>query len=415
MKRRAGVACRPPSMSMQDVARGLIHEIDALTSAPWYRREPFLVFFPLGILLAWAGVGHWLLFAVGASARFDPIFHAMTQVQGFLMAFAVGFLFTMIPRRTGSRPPATWEVVVCAVAPVATTVAAWWQAWAWAQAAWLVLAVVLVRFAVQRFAGATSRRRPPAGFVWIPLSLLMGVGGSIATAIGTIPQLDAFWLHEVGRGLVLQGMFVGLVLGVGTLAFPLMTRGQAPADMTGSLADRVSMLAHAFAAALVCASFFVESWGAPRLGFGLRTVVTWSVLMGIELWRVPDQPGWNRRLLWVAGWMLPLGYGIATLWPAQRSIGLHVVFIGGFALLALAVATQVTLGHRGYREVMLGRPWPVVAIAVAMAAAIVARSLMQLDPARYTLWMGCAAGSFLTATLFWIVFLAPKFARPAGG
>ncbi len=401
-------------MIMQDAPQGLIHEVDALTSAPWYRREPYLVFFPLGTLLAWAGVGHWFLFALGASARFDPIFHAMTQIQGFLMAFAVGFLFTMIPRRTGTRPPEVGEVVLCAIAPVATTVAAWWQAWAWSQAAWLVSAVVLMRFAVQRFAGATARRRPPAGFVWIPLSLLMGVGGSVATAVGTIPALDAFWLHEVGRGLVLQGMFVGLVLGVGTLAFPLMTRGQAPKDMTKSRHDVGAAVLHGAAALVVVGSFFVESQGALRLGLGLRAAVVWLVLTGaVELWRPPDQPGWNRWLLWVAGWMLPLGYTLAAILPEQRSVGLHVVFIGGFALLALAVATQVTLGHRGYRQVMLGRPWPVVGIGGLMAAAILARSLMQLDPQRYVLWMGMASASFLAATVVWLAFLAPKFVRPA--
>lgn len=399
---------------MKDVPPGLIHETDALTSAPWYRREPYLLFFPLGIALSWAGVGHWLLFSLGASARFDPIFHAMTQIQGFLMAFAVGFLFTMIPRRTGTRPPATWEVAVCALAPVATTVAAWRQAWAWSQVAWLALAVVLVAFAVRRFAGATARRRPPAGFVWIPLSLGMGVLGSVLTAVGAVPALDAFWLHNVGRGLVLQGMFVGLVLGVGTLAFPLMTRGQAPADVTGSSRDRLAMALHAAAALAVAASFFVEVRWAAQPALALRAVVALAVLVAsIELWRPPDQPGANRRLVWLAGWMLPLGYLVAAVWPQHQTVGLHIVFLGAFALLALAVATQVTLGHRGYRTVMLGSPWQIAAIGALMLAAIAARTLMQVDPARYTLWMGCAAAAFLAATAVWLAFLGPKFLRPA--
>lgn len=399
---------------MNDIPKGLIHETDALTSAPWYRREPYLVFFPLGVTLAWAGVGHWLLFAVGASHRFDPIFHAMTQIQGFLMCFAVGFLFTMIPRRTGSRPPEAYEVVLCALAPVATTVAAWWQAWAWSQAAWLVLAIVLISFAVRRFASATSRRRPPAGFVWIPLSLLMGIVGSVLTGVGAIPSLDVFWLHNIGRGLVLQGMFVGLVLGVGTLAFPLMTRGQAPHDITGSSRDRIAMLLHGAGALVVAASFWVEVGVSLRLAAALRAAVSLAVLVGVvELWRVPDRPGWNRWLVWLAGWMIPLGYGFAAVWPQYFSAGLHIVFLGGFALLALAVAIQVTLGHRGYRNEMEGRPRAVPAIGVLMSGAIVARSLMAIDAAHYFTWMGMAAALFLGATLVWMAFLGPKFLRQA--
>ena len=400
---------------MNHFPKGMIHETDALTSAPWYRREPYLLFFPLGIALSWAGVGHWLLFSVGATHRFDPIFHAMTQIQGFLMAFAVGFLFTMIPRRTGSRPPETWEVVVCAVAPVATTVAAWLQAWAWSQVAWLALALVLIAFAVRRFASATARRRPPAGFVWIPLSIAMGILGSVLTAVGAIPALDVFWLHNVGRGLVLQGMFVGLVLGVGTLAFPLMTRGKAPADVAGSRGDWTAMALHALGALIVAASFFLEVTGALRLALSLRALVALAVLVAvIELWRLPDQPGWNRWLVWLAGWMLPLGYGFAAVWPQHLSAGLHITFVGGFALLALAVAAQVTLGHRGYRDVMAGKPLPVAWIGVLMLAAIGARTLMQLDPARYFVWMGVASALFLAATVVWVGFLGPKLLRAAG-
>lgn len=394
---------------MQGVPAGLIHEVDALQSAPWYRRDPYLLFFPLGILLAWVGVGHWFLISLGWVTAFQPIAHAMTQVQGFLMAFAVGFLFTMIPRRTGSSPPDSWEVVVCAGALLATTAAAWRQQWHLAQAAWLILAVVLVAFAVRRFASATARRRPPNGFVWIPLALVMGVVGSVLTGVGAAGGAERFWLHNVGQGLVLQGMFIGLVLGVGGLAFPLMTRGQAPADSQGAPSDVASLLLHAGAAAVLFASFFVEASGEFRAAMSLRFAVVLAVLwLSVELWRPPDQPGSNRWVVWGAGWMLPLGLALAALWPAYLRAALHVTYIGGFALLALAVGTQVTLGHTGNREVMIGRPWQVAAIAACMGFAIVARAMMQLDPQRYFVWMGLASGAFLVATGVWMFFLIPK-------
>lgn len=398
---------------MEGIPRGMIHEVDALKSAPWYRRDPYLLFFPLGILLSWAGVGHWLLLAVGLSSSFQPIFHAMVQVQGFLMAFAVGFLFTMIPRRTGSRPPAAWEVGLCAGALIVTTLAAWWHQWHLAQAAWLILAVVVVAFAVRRFAAATSRRRPPNGFVWIPLSILMGVVGSVLTGIGAARGGDWFWLHNVGQGMVLQGMFVGLVLGVGGLAFPLMTRGQAPADSQGTSADRAVVLLHVAAAAVLAATFFVEVTSSVRAAMALRALIVLGVLVAaVELWRPPDQPGSNRWLVWGAGWLLPTGYVLAALWPSYGRAALHVTFVGGFALLALAVGTQVTLGHSGHRDVMLGRPWQVWVIGVLMGTAILARGLMQVDPARYFLWMGLASGAFLAATVVWMVFLLPKMVWP---
>lgn len=388
---------------------GVITATDALLAAGPLRREPFRILFPLGVVLAWAGVLHWLLYALGLLAEFRPVFHAMTQIQGFMMCFAVGFLFTMIPRRTGSAPPATWQLAVATTAPVATVVFAWHQQWAAAQIAWLVLAATVVGFAVSRFVSGTARRRPPNSFVWIPASLLMGVIGSILTGAFGVLGPGYQWTHDVGRGLLLQGMFTGLVLGVGGLALPLMTRGVAPDDAAATAADRRSRLLHVCGALLLAASFAIGYQYSLRAGYGLRAaVVVAALVFGAELWRLPVGEGRNRRLIWLAAWMLPCGYVLAALFPLHHKAGLHVVFIGGFALLALAVSTQVTLGHGNYRELLFGRPWQLAVMATLVGCAIVPRALMELDPGRYSVWMAAAAALFLAGTIVWGAFLGPK-------
>jgi hypothetical protein len=40
-----------------------------------WRREPFRVFFPLAIVLGWAGVGQWLLYATGVSTTYSCYAH----------------------------------------------------------------------------------------------------------------------------------------------------------------------------------------------------------------------------------------------------------------------------------------------------------------------------------------------------
>ena len=52
--------------------------------------EPYRVFFPLGLVLAWAGVLHWLLHGLGLLSDYRPVFHSITQIQGFLICFALG-------------------------------------------------------------------------------------------------------------------------------------------------------------------------------------------------------------------------------------------------------------------------------------------------------------------------------------
>jgi len=336
---------------------GVVTESNSLLSAPLWRREPYRVFFPLGASMALVGIGHWLLHALGVLDDYRSIFHAITQIQAFLTAYAVGFLFTMIPRRTGSDPPTAAEMIMCMAAPVVTCVSAWSEHIVISQAAWLLLALTVIQFAVRRFLSATSRRRPPNSFVWIPLAFLMGIAGSVMTGIYGMRGGEAMWLHDVGRGLVLQGVFLGLVLGVGGLALPLMTRGQPPPDGAATATDVRSRLGHLAGALLLMASFFIQYAFSIRTGLALRGAVVLAVLLlSAEIWRSPTTPGLNRRVLWVAAWMLPLGYFLAAAYPLAFKAGLHVSFIGGFALMTLAVSTQVTLGHGGYSELLTG--WP---------------------------------------------------------
>ena len=134
---------------------------NGLSGAPAWRREPYRLLFPLGAASAWAGVLHWLLVAAGILTGHRSIFHSIVQIQGFMTAFAVGFLFTAIPRRTETSAPASWEMVVALSAPVALTVAAWNEIWWLSQILWIGLATVLVRFALCRIRASTARRRPP--------------------------------------------------------------------------------------------------------------------------------------------------------------------------------------------------------------------------------------------------------------
>src|SRR5437764_1235525 len=156
-----------------------------LTSAPAWRREAYLLLFPLGALLAWAGVLPWLLFALGATPLYLPMleaigyraaFHPIAQVEGFLTCFAVGFLFTFVPRRTGTGPPAAWQMVLALAAPVASVVFAWFEQWLAAQISWLALVAVLVGLAARRM--AATRRRGPPRLVWCPVGLALGGGGA---------------------------------------------------------------------------------------------------------------------------------------------------------------------------------------------------------------------------------------------
>ncbi len=331
----------------------------------------------------------------------------MVQTQGFMTCLIVGFLFTMIPRRTGTGPPATWQVLLGALGPVVMAASAWERNWQMAQFCWLVTALVTVAFVVSRFVSVQARRGAPTGFVWIPVAFLLGIAGSVMAYVGDGRE-TALTMVQLGEELVQQGMLLGFVLGVGSLALPLMTRGEQPPDAGAGQRDRLIRLGHLVGAAILVLSFWLEVSGSIRLGLLMRGVTVLTVLLtDPQIWRPPRRPGLNVRVILVAVWLLPTGYLVGAIFPDYAMGALHISLIGGFGLLALAVSAQLILGHGGYREILIGHPPALLWVTTLVGSAIVARMAMELASAERFRWMGWAAGLFLGATLLWLRLVAP--------
>lgn len=375
-------------------------------------RNPYRLLFPLGVALSWAGVSHWLLHATGLFLDYRPRFHAMVQTQGFMTCMAIGFLFTMIPRRTGTAAPRPWQLLLATAGPVAVVLAAWQSQWILAQAVWLLVILMVVEFIARRF-GGPGESRAPNGFVWIPASLLLGVAGSVLALLSELGMLPLSWML-VGRRMVQQGFFVGLILGVGgSLALPLMTRGESPASGPVTGFDRAARVAHLVGALALAASFWIEVNYSLQLAMAIRAFVTFGVVAGAaRLWRWPLRPGANARIIWFAAWLLPIGYLVAALMPMSFRAGLHITLIGGFATLSLAIAAQVLLGHGDYPELIRGWPMSALVLCVCMSGALAARVLMELDRVRSFGWLGLAAGLFLVATIAWARYVSPGVFHP---
>ena len=372
------------------------------STVPLLRREPWRVLFPAGVVMAWVGVLPWLLLALGVTEEYRSIQHAMTQIQAFLACFVAGFLFTFVPRRTGAAPPAYWEIAGALVCASGLAMAAWSERWAFSQVFWLAWIALVGRFVVVGASRVTDRRLLPASLVWIPVSLAAAAFGAVLTAAGAAQGSGGMWIHDIGRTMVLEGVTTGFVLGVGSFLLPVLLRGRPPAPPSTNL-----RIFHAIAAVAFFASFALGPMSL-RAGFGVRAMIASVVLLSAGLHRRGEVRAVVPAIARVAVWCVPLGFALAAAFPEWRKAALHVGFIGGFGLLALAVSVHVAGAHSG----RLARPGMVRVMAALLMSAIPARALVDLDPQRFSLWLGIGAALFLSGTIVWFAALAPALSWP---
>jgi hypothetical protein len=333
-------------------------------------REPFKLLFPLGVLLAWIGVLPWLFFAFGARGVYEPLngilayrsyLHPLAELEGFLGCFALGLVYTI------ARPSGP-ELALALIAPTAAALLAAVGQWEAGQVLWLLLVTVVV-----------LRFRQGAAGVWLVAGVLLGaVGGALAAVAGQ------WWLRELGRDLVMQGMFTALAVGAAKAL-----RGDRP----GNLA------LHALGVALFAAGFWVGARYKPHLGFALRAVVLACLARPL---RPPFEAGpqsIRQAFAHLALWMIVLGTAWIAVIPEVRRAGLHVLFLGAFTALLCAGFTRL-------REPRRRLVWTAGLFALSMMG----RVMVELEPRAFHLWMGISAASFLTASVLSAFAPAPSLA-----
>jgi hypothetical protein len=243
----------------------------------------------------------------------------------------------------------------------------------------------------------------------VPAAVASGLVGAVLLG-ASIQALAPPWVDRFGRLLVQQGVFLCLAVGVGSLVLPLMSGAAPPADLGSSPRETWKAIGYAAIGVVIFASLAMEARGWVRAAPLVRAVaVTLGLCIGGGAWRRPGKPGLHRRFVWLSVWLIPLGLGLAGLWPAYRVPALHVLFIGGFALMAFGVATHVTLSHLGLEALREGRPPAVAFLGIAMLVAMVARVTADWTDTYFT-HLGWAAGAWLAGTVVWLAFVAARLA-----
>lgn len=375
------------------------------------RREPFRVFFPLGVCFGLLGVSHWLCYAIGLTHAYSGFYHATIQVGSYMTCFVFGFLLTALPRFASAPPATNAELLTFLGFFMAQPLCASLGQWIAAELCFIGLLVTMAVFAGRRFAERASSVGPPTEFVWIAASLLFGVSG---TALLILGQLGAgSWTLAMGRPMSQQGFLLSIVMGVGGFMAPrLMGRGFPTAPLTTEDAQRVRqrrMQLHVLAAGVLGSTFWMEQAGATRVAYLLRALVVTAELAWTTQWyRPPKVADLYVQFVWVSLWMVVLGLWLAVGLPAYRVAMLHIVFLGGFSLMTFAVGTMVVLSHSGQAPLLRRPLWVLQLTGAMVAAALVFRLVADALPYHFFAWLGIAAVCWSIAGTGWLLFILPR-------
>jgi uncharacterized protein involved in response to NO len=333
------------------------------------------------------------------------------MIEGFEQCFIAGFLLTALPGLTHAERTRPAEAAAALIPLVAVGVFAFDGFATGAHAAY-VLSIAAVAFAAARRIPRATQP-PPVEFLFVALGLLFGMAGGILLLLQSRGMVGALPHHFTDRLLSL-GLVLSLVLGLGGLLVPTFSEMKNPlripfiagAHRRGPRIGLYLVLVVALAGA-----FALEWAGRNRMGAMTRAVAGSAMLLLVwKLLQLPGRRSLSAFAMWSSGWLLFAGLWLMALVPDRPMLGLHVVFVGGFGLLTLAIGTRVVVAHG--RHGLVAEPVvfsPLVAAGVVLA--LLSRVAAEIVPARGPALLGLAGAFWCFAWLLWLKEGVPRVLR----
>jgi uncharacterized protein involved in response to NO len=370
--------------------------------------DPYRIFFPLGIILGIFGVSIWPLYYYGLTPGYSGRAHAFVQTDGFLYAFIAGFLLTAIPRFTGTEAPSRRLQYVLAGIVICCAAAFEFQFFVAGQTLFAVEHFFLLVLLLRRFLG--RRQDPPETFPLVGIGLLSGTLAALINAGVAWNVIGPAW-DPLGKRLLTEGMVLLLVLGIGGFLGPrLLGFAQLPQFTNIRLANTEpagkKALLYKVAGLSILLSLISEyGFGITAMAFVRAALVSIVILSTVQPWRLPSLRTTLAWCVWCAHWFVILAVWVVAFIPRYRIDFLHILFIGGFTLLILAIGTRVTLSHGGHGLSKERRSWPLrIGIGTGLIA-MLARLGAPFAGLTYFAHLAWAAILWIIGMLFWGVFV----------
>lgn len=373
--------------------------------------EPYRVLFPIGLILGILGISLWPAYVWNLINFYPSQIHARIMIEGFLSCFVIGFLGTAFPRllevrRFSLEESLSWSVAIVGASMFHLFGKALWGDYLFTLSLILLIGSLLVRF-------RTRKDTPPPGFVLVILGLLCALfGGAAQVVLQLWPDFLSSNSASFFRLILNQGYLLLPVMGIGAFLIPRFFGLPNKQDFPESRSLPTGWIPRALFAltcgCLVLISFYLESIGYLRAGYGLRAFsIVLYFFRELPIHQAKFNQGSLALAMRIALASIPLGYLLMAIWPSQQAAFIHVVFISGFSLLTLTVASRVILGHSGRSQLFKFPMKSIYVMTGLLCFAMLTRVSADWMPNIRMSHLGYAAIVWLIGVIVWAVKFMP--------
>ena len=352
-------------------------------TATQIQKDPFRLFFPMGISLLILGVLIWVP-RIWDAENYPVILHRTLLLNGFTACFVGGFLLTAVPRFSQTDFASLSEVMGLFALVSAGIVSGYLEQENLTFLFSGLTGVFLLSFLLRRI--RKRKANPPYSFIFLFVGLFLWIISGAATFLGA---------GEEWKELHYHGSIMAIILGVGSRLLPGI---MGHTDIVNPQQEKFRVpLPFAALIIIYIASFFLPGT-LPTILPAL--VVLMIGLMYWKLFKLPVERSALTMSLWIAAWLIVFSYLLRALWPDGMIHGSHAFFINGIVLLSLLVGTRVIQSH-GPKDKSLENWKGLYVVTFFIFVSSATRVTAYLMPEHYLTHLGYASIMLVFGVILW--------------
>ncbi len=376
--------------------------------------EAYRLFFPLGLIGGCLSTALWIfaLFVQKGWMQsgsvlngYPAAIHSEQIVSLFFLPIITGFLFTGLPRFTGTPLPSLQFLSAFFAAAVLIFPLSYLHNRLPLRALCMAFTLALTAFSIIRIRTANWQPR----HLWLVIvGLALGSTGYLFMLISDMTNQTGYF--RAGRLMLYYGMMPGLIFGIGSrLIVPLVAE-----DNTRMLwkqkAESIPSTKMQILSALFLSSFLLDTvkelipgslHGLPipavlRFIFFAFWLISYFHIMEFKKFGGPLRTG-----ILVSCWFFLAGSLLTAAFPAAAPHFGHVYFVGGISLLVILVMVRVTLSHSGQELLPERKSIALWIILICFIGAALTRATAHLMPTIFYTHLAYASFLYITALCLW--------------